>query len=269
MSDEGSQASMLPQLLRSIDEAQKLLARRDYKSAREALLPGVLEALDDKNRDFLDEVAVRLLGPALHMLGTCDFELEGPDEAREAFELGLGLAVSLQDELLTASFLHELSLVAYKQGNLDEALRFCKESIEKAIDNAFVEIGQGLTPGYIDFDLNQLGVNLNQLAVLYQETGKFDQALDILTIVRAHCERVYNLELLGGVLNELGMTCFALGRYSEGVRYFLESIKIKAKQGQNSAAIAKSTLNLQVCLANYPEALRSEDVSQSLKEYRP
>jgi tetratricopeptide (TPR) repeat protein len=270
MSEGGNEFQvMIVKLSRSLEEVQDFLSRRDYKSARLAVSPVIGELLDENTQSSMDEAAVSLLGSALHMLGICEYEIGDPDEAKKIFEQGLGLATSLQDDTLMALHLHELSLVAYKQGRLGEALQFCEQSIEKTIDRAFVKIGQGLTPGYIDFDLNQLGGSLNQLAVLYQEAGDFDKAFEILTVLKAHCERVYNFDLLGVVLNELGMTCFAAGRHSEGVRFFFDSIKTKARHGHNSTGISKSVLNLQACLARYPAALQQEDVSRILKEYRP
>jgi len=260
---------MKPGREKRLDEIQKFLDRRDYKSAKKAVLLLLSELLEKEDRNLMDKKSTRYLASALLMLGTCEFEIAGADSARPIFEDGLNLAASLQDNILTAVFLHELSLVAYRQGRMDESLQYCEDSISGAIDHAFVEIGQGLTPGYVDFDLNQLGGSLNHLAVLCQETNQFDKALDILIILKAHCERVYNLDLLGAVLGELGLTCFAAGKYAEGVRFFFDSIKTRAKQGNNSPGISRSVLNLQACLAKYPAALQDQDVSRTLREYRP
>lgn len=80
------------------------------------------------------------------------------------------------------------------------------------------------------------------------------KAKELLEIIRTNSEKTCNLEILGVVLNELGIVSFEIGLYSEGVMCFLESIKTKAKLGLKTG-IKLTIQNLTASLYRHPEAL--------------
>ncbi len=241
-----------------LHEAERCVRDRRYAAARRLLSPAM-----DSLREKEDPAS---LCHALLLVGTCQFELGVIPEAKKLFAEGLEVATRNRCDQWIPTFLHELSLVAYKEGELTDSISFCERSIDMSIDIAFVEIGQGITDGYVDYDLNQLGGALNHLCVLYQEAGNYEKALSILNMLRANCERTSNIDLLGVVLHELALASFAVGRYTEGAQFFVDSIREKKKVG-NFAGINNSLRSLQTCLLKYPDSLKDSEVLNFLKAY--
>lgn len=191
---------------------------------------------------------------ALLFMGVCCYEMGQLDKALSCLDEGLKHARKDGTPNEIATFLHELSMVAYKRGDLSKSLELCQESLGIKIEYSVTKVRHGLLE-YYEYDINNVAPVLNHLAVLYQENGDLGKAKELLEIVKTNCEKIYDLHLLGVVLNELGIISFEVGLYSEGVLCFLESVALKARLGFTDG-IKITLLNLRSSLHRHPQALR-------------
>jgi tetratricopeptide (TPR) repeat protein/CHAT domain-containing protein len=228
-----------------IEAGFDLFAQKEYLDAS---LP--LRLLTDHLRTFTD-VSPEILGlrrVALSNLGTCYIELNRLDDARRCLEESIDLATILDTPQAAATALHELSLVCWKEGALVQAIEYCERSL------ALIQ-RRGDDPS----------LPQHTLAILFQETGRYSEAHDLLMAVADRCRAGHDLAALSRALNELGLVNRSLGRVEEAVAQFVESIKIKDTLG-NYEGIATTMANIDATLAMHPDEARRLPIRQRLSE---
>jgi tetratricopeptide (TPR) repeat protein len=184
---------------------------------------------------------------ALVNTGVCFFDAGDLAGARAYQEEALKIARASSNQAWLASCLHELSLVALREGKLQESFDLSSEAL-----------GAGLEAE------NDVGNIILQLTVLYQLLGKFAEAEEMLTVVRANCERDSDVLLLARILNELGMVKFELGKYPEGIQSLVDAIHYKKILG-DVRGIQKTMYVLRTCLMRFPSAMNSPEVQGILR----
>lgn len=183
---------------------------------------------------------------ALVSLGICYYETQQMEKARTVLEKSLEIARSEVNQYSVSRVLHELSLVVSAQGENDKAIEMCKESVELQL-----ELGEEPT------------LVLHTLSVLYQKVARWDEAMEILAMVRESCEARNDLEGLGRCLNEIGLTYLQKGDLATAVRYLVDSIELKHQIG-NERGIELSLKNLSACLQDNPFLALDPNVKQHL-----
>lgn len=186
------------------------------------------------------------IAQALVALGICYYETQRLEKARTVLEEALEIARSEDNKHGVSAVLHELSLVVSAQGNNDRAIEMCKESVE-------LQLEQGEEPS----------LQLHALSVFYQKAARWDEAMDILEMVRESCEARGDLEGLGMCLNEIGLTYQQKGDLANAVKYLVDSIELKHRIGYERG-IEFSLRNLEVCLQNHPLAILDPEVGRQI-----
>ena len=208
--------------------ANELMDHLQYHEASMILRPLVHGLRKSENKNLFLSV--------LFNFGVCLIELGQFSDAKTYLQEGLEISKKISDLAGIGAFLHELSIAAHKEGEINEAIALSEETV------------------ILKFSIkNEDSRALNQLAILYQETGQLEKAYEVLEISKALSERSFALVDLGAALNELGIVSFALGNYVDGVRHFVESINIKRARN-DSRGIELTLRNLRYCLQNNPEA---------------
>jgi tetratricopeptide (TPR) repeat protein len=179
-------------------------------------------------------------------LGTAYYELNQIEDARVCYEESLNLAREAGDKQAIATCLNELSMVAGHEGNLERAIKLSRESIQVGLD-------EGL----------ENSVALHNLSILYQETRQFEEAKEILEIVKESCESRYDLEGLGKALNELGLVYYELKDSVKAIASLYQSIMVKRQIGDAYGAQV-SLRNLGMCVQTHPETLSNPEVIRLL-----
>lgn len=200
-----------------------------------------------------------------YLAGLCCFEVGELDAAADFYKRGLNLTNESPDGD-SSIFLHELSLVARRQGDVSGAIVLCQEAIRFRINHTTVKVRSGFV-NYSDYDVTALIPSFLQLAVLKQETGDASGAILLLDLLRAHCHRSCQIEHLGKVLNELGLAHMAVGNDVRGVRRLVESIKVKVFC-KDSRAVATTVANVRTLLLQRPQLLNNTSVRHLLAELR-
>lgn len=211
------------------DEAVKIL---------EAELPGVRAS--GNQSEILN---------TLCKLGISYYEAEQNSKARAVFEEGLTLARKTKDPQI-GRFAHELSMVRMKDGKLDEGIELCREALELDLAAG----GEG-------------AMEMHTLSILYQESGRFSEAMEVLELVREACEARQDLEGLGKCLNEMGMTCLGARDYPAAVKHMVDSIELKHRI-HNVRGIQTTSDVLSKVLALMPELMAEPAVRADLQRLR-
>lgn len=183
----------------------------------------------------------------LAALGVCYYETQRLEKARPLLEEALEIARSQDDKQGVAAVLNELSLVVSAQGDNDAAIEMCKESAE-------LQLEEGEEPSQ----------QLQTLSVLYQEAGRWDEAMELLATVREGCEARSDLEGLSKCLNEIGLIYRQKGDLARAVKYLVDSIELKHRIGYEDG-IELSLQNLNVCVREHPFATLDPEVKQQLE----
>jgi tetratricopeptide (TPR) repeat protein len=179
-------------------------------------------------------------------LGVCYFETQRLTEARAVLEEALEVVRSESNEHALPVVLHELSLVINAQGHNERAIEICKEAVGLRLE-------KGEEPT----------LELHTLSVFYQEAERWDEAMELLEMVRESCEARGDLEGLGRCLNELGLTYQQKGDLVNAVKYLVDSIELKHRIGYERG-IELSLRNLDVCLGKHPFAPLNPEVRRQL-----
>jgi tetratricopeptide (TPR) repeat protein len=183
-------------------------------------------------------------------LGVCYYEIQRLEEARTVLEEALEIARSEGSKQGVLIVLHELSMVVSAQGDNDKAIEMCKESVEMRLE-------QGKEPS----------LELHTLSVFYQKAGRWDEAMEILVMVRESCEARNDLEGLGRCLNEIGLIYQEKGEVADAVKYLVDSIELKRRIGYERG-IEATLRNLNLCMRKYPFAVLDPEVRQQLERLR-
>lgn len=231
---------------------------RQHGKYREAihLIEPILEEL--KKPEYIDNYS-----SSLFLLGICYFELGQYTNAQSLLEAGLNIELSRNYDTRISLFSYELSLVAYREGKYAESATLCRDAIKRKLDSGLSLARKDFISYIQDDDIN-LGQEVIHLAILYQETDRFQDAKELLEIFRVYCERTYHLRLLGSTLNELGLIYFRLGDYADGVKSFFDSIEVKFKI-HNLDGVRLTYSNFQRCVAAHPSAKLDPKVKLLLK----
>jgi tetratricopeptide (TPR) repeat protein len=234
---------------------EALMRQRDFDSALSTLQPFVQEhQVEQPSRIHL---SARLL------MGVCCFEMGQLQDALEHFAIGAANANKCGETEMVGTFHHEMSMVAYRQGNLQTSLDHCRKAVSILLEASVHEFRKGFLV-YYDFDLDSIAPMLNQQAVLYQALGDFENAKIILDILRNTSHKSCNLEFLSTVLHESGLVQFELGLQSQGLADLFEALAIKTALGQDRSA-AMTLHNLRSCLLKHPDSLTDPRLVQVLQ----
>ena len=221
----------------ALDKAERQIqSGHNFQDTINLLSPLLDKLRRSKQTDYLME--------SLSNMGVCYFELGQLSKARVCLEEGLNIARTNANQSLMSHFLHELSLVAFREGKLPDSLNLCSEALSLGLE--------------ADEDV---GNTVLHMAVLYQMLRKFSEAEEILRVICVNCERNFDVVLLARILNEKGLVEFQLGNYQEGVRSFINSINYKSILNDNQG-IQKSLHNLQTCLMLFPSAKADPEVKR-------
>jgi tetratricopeptide (TPR) repeat protein len=182
-------------------------------------------------------------------LGISYYEARRNGEARAVFEEGLSLARKTNDPQL-GRFAHELSMVRMNEGKLDEGIELCKEALELDLAAG----GEG-------------AMEMHTLSILYQEAGRFSEAMEVLGLVREACEARQDLEGLGKCLNEMGMTCIGSGDLPAAVKYMVDSIELKHRI-HNVRGIQHTSGVLEKILMSSPQLMVDPGVRAEMQRLR-
>jgi len=183
-------------------------------------------------------------------LGTCYYETQRLEEARTVLEEALEIARSEDNKHGVSVVLHELSMVVSAQGDNERAIEMCKKSVKLQLERA-----------------EEPDVGLLTLSILYQEAGRWDEAMEILEMVRESCEARGDLEGLGMCLNEIGLTYEQKGDLVNAVKYLVDSIELKRHIGYERG-IETSMRNLSRCLPKQPLTSLDSEIERQLERLK-
>ncbi len=214
----------------------------------EAALPLFVEELDRLRQQEPGHELIRTLGE----YAICCYELERLAEARAALEEALALCREKGEEAneAAATTLHELALVRSAEGDTEEAIEICRQSLR-------MELAEG----------GEATVQMHTLAILLQHMSRNEEALQILQVSRDSLEAKRDVEGVGKCLNEMGLTHMALGDVVNAVRCMVDSVLIKHRIGYHQG-IDNTLNNLHACLDTYPEILRHGEARNALERLR-
>jgi tetratricopeptide (TPR) repeat protein len=215
-----------------------LLAAHRYAEAA-SLLEGEIHSVR-RGRDKSELIRTLL------ELGVSYYESKRLDEARAALAEALEISRVENEPRAIRAALHELSMVLSAQGEHDEAIALCKESVQ-------LHLRDGDEPS----------VELHTLSVLYQEANRLDEAMETLEMVRESCEARQDLQALGMCLNEIGLIHSQMGDVATAARFLVDSIEYK-RRIDNRRGIEFSLNNLDACLKSHPLALADPEVRRQL-----
>ena len=168
---------------------------------------------------------------ALQSLAICYMELRRTADARALLDEAIRVAPS---PVLRGKLLHELALLCQQQGDLEAAIRHCRQGIDLELE------GEG-----------EPFKSLQTLAVLYQMTRRFDEAREMLELVRESCESRLDFEYLGMALRELGRAAFLSGEVGVAAGFFSHAGSLERRAG-NKAGAQMSGMCLEGCAAVDP-----------------
>jgi tetratricopeptide (TPR) repeat protein len=236
------------------ERAAAAMSRGDYLVALQETRAALQESAD-QTEDWEEHGEVLLLG------GLCCFETGDLDGAEAYLNRGLELT-NAHSNGNPSIFLHELSLIAHRQGDLARAKSLCERAIELRINHSTVQVRSGFAT-YFEYDMTPLVPSVLQLSVLKQETGDVAGAILLLDLLRTHCDRTCQLESQGKVSNELGLACVAIGNNVRAVRRLIESIHLKAFL-RDARGLEMTVANLKVVLLHQPELLNDPSINHLL-----
>ena len=179
-------------------------------------------------------------------LGVCYYETKRLDEARATLAEALEISRAENEPRAIRAALHELSMVLSAQGEHDEAIALCKESVQRHLEEG-----------------DEPSVQMHTLSVLYQEAGRLDEAMEMLETVRESCEARQDLQALGMCLNEIGLIHSQKGDVAKAARFLVDSIEHK-RRIDNRRGIEFSLNNLNACLKSHPLAMADPEVRRQL-----
>lgn len=183
-------------------------------------------------------------------LGVCYYETQKLAQARAVLTEALEISRAENDPRAIRVALHELSMVLSAQGEHEEAIALCKESMQRCLD-------EGAEPS----------AEMHTLSILYQEAGRLDEAMEVLDMVRESCEARQDLEGLGKCLNEIGLLHGQKGDVATAARFLVDSIELKHQIG-NQRGIEFSLNNLRACLQARPAAMADPEVRRQLERLK-
>jgi tetratricopeptide (TPR) repeat protein len=224
-----------------MDHVDSLLDRNQYEEAAKVLEKQLTRLRVSGDRFKLLDTLCKL--------GICRYECERLADARSLLEEGLRLARETNDPQVRR-FLHELSMVRMDEGRLDEAIDFCKEALHLDLADG----GEG-------------AMEMHTLSVLYQESGRFPEAMEVLQLVRESCEARQDLAGLGRCLNEIGTTCLGSGNLIGAVKHMVDSIEVKRRIG-DARGIAHTSGVLGELLEKNPRLMMRRDVLAQLERLK-
>ena len=221
--------------MHSIDS---LLDSREYDHAA-ALLQGQLKETRLRKDHFglLD---------TLCKLGICYYECSRLADAEAAFQEGTDIARRTGDAQLPR-FLHELSMVRWKQNRLDEGVELCKEALD-------LELAAG----------KEGTMEMFTLSILYQESGQFAESLEVLQLVRESCEARQDLPGSAKCLNEIGNTYDGLTDYPAAIKHLVDSVELKVRIGDGRGA-GLSLGTIERLILRHTSLVNEPEVSNQLR----
>ncbi len=141
-------------------------------------------------------------------------------------------------------------MVVSEEGDNSKAIEMCKKSVELQLERA-----------------EEPTVGLHTLSIIYQKARRWDEAMEILEMVRESCEAQGDLEGLGMCLNEIGLTYEQKGDLVNAVKYLVDSIELKHHIGYERG-IEVSLQNLRRCLPNQSLTSLDSEIEQQLKRLK-
>jgi tetratricopeptide (TPR) repeat protein len=111
-------------------------------------------------------------------------------------------------------------------------------------------------------------VNLGALSSVFWQLGKYDEALDNMTLALANAETVEDRAFEGECLSRIGLLCENTGRFSEALHYLGRALRIHRETGDLfEEGVALTTLcSVQLALGQYQ--LAAESAQASLTAHR-
>lgn len=223
--------------------SELLLSQHHYAEAAVLLEEEIRKA--PENQKNSEKIKVRV------DLGICYYETRRLIEARIILEEALEIAQSEDDDKYgVAIVLHELSMVVSDEGDNNKAIEMCKKAVELQLERN-----------------EETPVELHTLSILYQKAERWDEAMEILEMVRESCEARGDLEGLGMCLNEIGLTYEQKGDLVNAVKSLVDSIELKHRIGYERG-IEVSLRNLEKCLQNQPSVLLDSEIAGHLERLR-
>ncbi len=225
----------------------------DYTRAAESFQEAL--TLAKKHQDQTIEAECHIgLGFALASLRQFDL-------ARQSVQRGRRLAEAAKVEHLLVRASHVLGVIAYYERNFGEAREHLLEGFRRfqGIDhpdkglggmllhnlgNTYMELGdhaeaarwyqEALTLLEPTEDLHRLGMIYLQLGVSHRERGDYDSALSYLTTAESLFGVLQDTRLLGWAHNSIGITFLARGEVDKAIAHIEESLRIKARIGDDA-----------------------------------
>lgn len=218
-----------------------LVSQHRYAEAAVLLEQVIRETPENHNKSEIVKTLVNL--------GICYYETKRLEEARTTLEEALEIAQS-DDKQGVSIVLHELSMVVSEQGDNSKAIEMCKKSVELQLERA-----------------EEPTVGLHTLSIIYQKARRWDEAMEILEMVRESCEARGDLMGLGKCLNEIGLTYEQKGDLVNAVKYLVNSIELKHRIGYKRG-IETSMRNLSRCLQKQPLTSLDSEIERQLERLK-
>jgi transcriptional regulator with GAF, ATPase, and Fis domain/tetratricopeptide (TPR) repeat protein len=154
----------------------------------------------------------------LRRLATCYLRIGKCDHALELLDKAFVLVSEGEDSVELARIIGERGWVHFKRGEYD-------------LSSADLESGLDILLG--DERGREIAYTYNRLGGIAFRKGENERAFDLYRTALSAARLTKDRELQGTVLNNLGLTCKNLGRWSESRRSFEEALEIADKIGQH------------------------------------
>jgi tetratricopeptide (TPR) repeat protein len=177
------------------------------------------------------------------------------ETAISMFKKSIVIAEKLGDNSKKAGALSNLGSMALAKKDTDQALHYFKQASE--LEN---EYGNA----------HLAGIYYNNIAMIYQQTGKLEKAIEIYKIALQKFESISATSHIALLLSKLGDCYFLRKRYSESLNYYLKSRKLYSSpvlnELKNLAAVTSSLGRNYEVLGNLEESLRSYEDALEIDE---
>jgi tetratricopeptide (TPR) repeat protein len=225
-------------------EAYRKKARANADRGRFQDVIADLEPLLSRRTNTSDD---KRYSELFYLLGVAYCETDNHNQAIHFLNTSLRLAREAHNNWLEAASLNGLAITYYRDGQMDEAYRYCNEALH--------------APGVSPRDV----VNMKHtMAVISIDRGELDRAEQILHEVIDEATLRLDSTAIAKALNELARTAEQSGDPTLALKHYCNSLSFRSVTG-DIPGIEITIANALVLLEKYPE-LRNDEASLPLIE---
>lgn len=270
--------------LKSVDEINydslyyELFRSNYYNGSLKRAKAYALKALEFSEKFEHSDITAK----SCRALGLVNHKLENFDSSKFYYYKGIGIASRSSQDRLLVFLANDFGRLYENLDVYDSALRYYNMSLEKAVnigakeDEAFALNNIGLVFYYIGnntealenlnaaveikrkLDIKSLDISLMNIALIYNEQGRYDEAIQLLKEVEAKCSEGCGDNLLADLYYDLGYAYFEKDQLSLAYDYLLRGYDWAQKSG-NKKVMAHTLYHFGLYQFNKADYTKTQD----------